>query len=92
MRSADFARLGWPSNLEHRTAARRRPATRLAAVGLPDHLDGRLRSYDDWSDAVARRDTSLAEISRRLLGYGVTGVTDATPDLGADEMRAKLTV
>ena len=33
-RSANFARLGWPSNLKHRTAARRRPATRLAAVGL----------------------------------------------------------
>jgi predicted amidohydrolase YtcJ len=58
----------------------------LAAVGLPDHPDGRLRSYDNWSDAVARRDTSLAAISQRLLNYGVTGVTDATPDLGADEI------
>ncbi len=58
----------------------------LAAVGLPDHPDGRLRSYDNWSDAVARRDTSLATISRRLLGYGVTGVTDATPNLGADDI------
>ncbi|WP_396925079.1 amidohydrolase family protein [Mycolicibacterium sp.] len=58
----------------------------LAAVGLPDHPDGRLRSYDNWSDAVARRDTSLAAISRRLLRYGVTGVTDATPNLGADDI------
>ncbi|MGY4710647.1 amidohydrolase family protein [Mycolicibacterium sp. CBM1] len=58
----------------------------LAAVGLPDHPDGRLRSYDNWSDAVARRDTSLAEVSRRLLQCGVTGVTDATPDLGADDI------
>lgn len=58
----------------------------LTAVGLPDHPDGRLRSYDRWSDAVARRDTSLAAISRRLLGYGVTGVTDATPNLGADDI------
>ncbi|MCX2931872.1 amidohydrolase family protein [Mycobacterium sp. CVI_P3] len=58
----------------------------LAAVGLPDHPDGRLRSYDSWSDAVARRDTNLAAISRRLLGYGVTGVTDATPGLGADDI------
>ncbi|WP_179476001.1 amidohydrolase family protein [Mycolicibacterium vinylchloridicum] len=58
----------------------------LFAVGLPDHPDGRLRSYDSWSDAVARRDTSLATISRRLLSYGVTGVTDATPDLGADDI------
>ncbi|EHB55391.1 Amidohydrolase 3 [Mycolicibacterium rhodesiae JS60] len=58
----------------------------LAAVGLADHADGRLRSYDSWSDAVARRDTNLATISRRLLSYGVTGVTDATPDLGADDI------
>ncbi|KAA0111216.1 amidohydrolase family protein [Mycolicibacterium sp. P1-5] len=58
----------------------------LAAVGLPDHPDGRLRSYDNWSDAVARRDTSLATVSRRLLGYGVTGVTDATPNLGANDI------
>ena len=58
----------------------------LAAVGLPDHPDGRLRSYDTWSDAVARRDTNLAAISTRLLGYGVTGVTDATPALSADDI------
>ncbi len=56
----------------------------LVAVGLPDHPDGRLRSYDAWSDALARRDTSLGEVSARLLGYGVTGVTDATPDLDAE--------
>ncbi len=56
----------------------------LAAVGIPDHPDGRLRSYDAWADAVARRETTLAALSRRLTGYGVTAVTDATPDLGAD--------
>ena len=56
----------------------------LAEVGLRDHPDGRLRSHDTWADAVARRDTPLAELSERLSGYGVTGVTDATPDLDAD--------
>ena len=56
----------------------------LAAVGLPNHPDGRLRSYDSWADAVARRETTLAELSRRLTGYGVTAVTDATPEPGAD--------
>jgi len=55
----------------------------LAAVGLPEHPDGRLRSYDSWSDAVARRETTLAEFSGRLDRFGVTGVTDATPDLDA---------
>jgi len=59
----------------------------LARVGLPDHSDGRLHSADHgWSDALARRDTDLAELSRRLSAFGVTGVTDATPDLTADDI------
>lgn len=60
----------------------------LAAVGLADHPDGRLRSSDDWSDAVARRDAPLTALSQRLTSYGVTGVTDATPDLDADAVVA----
>ncbi|WP_328350072.1 amidohydrolase family protein [Mycobacterium sp. NBC_00419] len=58
----------------------------LAEVGLPAHPDGRLRSYDGWSDSVARRDVSLVSLSARLTSYGVTGVTDATPDLDADSI------
>ena len=59
----------------------------LAAVGLPDHPDGRLRSADPgWTHALRRRDTGLAQISTKLAGFGVTGVTDATPDLGADDV------
>ncbi|GBE63715.1 amidohydrolase [Mycobacterium sp. MFM001] len=54
----------------------------LARVGLADHPDGRLRSADsDWSEALERRDIGLADVSRRLSSYGVTGITDATPDL-----------
>lgn len=54
----------------------------LAAVGLADHPDGRLRSADrTWSDALQRRDTALDELSDRLSAYGITGITDATPDL-----------
>jgi predicted amidohydrolase YtcJ len=61
----------------------------LARVGLPDHPDGRLRSTDrGWSDALQRRDTDLTELSARLTGFGVTGVTDATPDLSADDIAA----
>jgi predicted amidohydrolase YtcJ len=63
----------------------------LGRVGLPDHPDGRLRSADrGWSDALAQRETDLAELSRRITATGVTGVTDATPDLGADDMVALL--
>jgi predicted amidohydrolase YtcJ len=54
----------------------------LARVGLPDHPDGRLHSADrSWSDTLQRNDSGLAEVSRRLSAHGVTGVTDATPDL-----------
>jgi predicted amidohydrolase YtcJ len=54
----------------------------LARVGLTDHPDGRLRSVDrTWSDTLQRKEIGLGEVSRRLSEYGVTGVTDATPDL-----------
>lgn len=59
----------------------------LAAVGLADHPDGRLRSADRaWSDALQRRDTALDDLSNRLSAHGVTGITDATPDLDIGEM------
>jgi predicted amidohydrolase YtcJ len=59
----------------------------LGRVGMPDHPDGRLRSADrGWSLALQRRETDLAELSRRITATGVTGVTDATPDLDTDDM------
>lgn len=56
----------------------------LGRVGLAGHPDGRLRSADPWSKALQRRETDLAELSRRLTATGVTGVTDATPDLDVE--------
>ena len=54
----------------------------LARIGLAEHRDGRLRSADpSWSVGLWRRETRLVGISGRLTRYGVTGVTDATPDL-----------
>ncbi len=59
----------------------------LARIGLADHPDGRLRSADpSWSIGEPRRNISLAQISRRLMRYGVTAVTDATPDLDAADI------
>jgi predicted amidohydrolase YtcJ len=59
----------------------------LERVGLADHPDGRLRSADpSWTGALQRRQSGLAEVSRMLASYGVTGVTDATPDLGIDDV------
>ncbi len=59
----------------------------LGRVGLAEHPDGRLRSADHgWSEALQRRESDLAELSRRITATGVTGVTDATPDLDADDL------
>ena len=60
----------------------------LTRVGLADHPDGRLHSADDWAVALPRRVTALADIAARLARYGVTGITDATPDLTADDVAA----
>ena len=59
----------------------------LVMVGLADHADGRLRSADrSWSDTLQRDESGLSEVSRRLAEYGVTGVTDATPDLEVSDV------
>ena len=61
----------------------------LVRVGLPDHPDGRLRSADpSWSDTLTRNEIGLRDISDRLGSYGVTGVSDATPDLTAADVVA----
>ena len=79
---------GIPLRLQHRSGALwMLNSAALGRVGLAEHPDGRLRSADrGWSDALQRRETDLAELSRRITATGVTGVTDATPDLGADDM------
>jgi hypothetical protein len=58
----------------------------LGLLGMPEHPDGRLRASDRWSEALHPRDTDLPELSRRLTALGVSGVTDATPDLDADDI------
>jgi predicted amidohydrolase YtcJ len=77
-----------PLRIQHRSGALWiLNSAALGRVGLAEHPDGRLRSADrGWSGALQRRETDLAELSRRITATGVTGVTDATPDLGADDM------
>lgn len=54
----------------------------LAAIGRRDHPDGTLRSADaSWTEALQRRTTGIGTYAERLARYGLTGVTDATPDL-----------
>jgi predicted amidohydrolase YtcJ len=77
-----------PTRVQHRSGVLwTLNSAALAAVGLPAHPDGRLRSADPtWARALRRRDTGLAQVSSHLAAFGVTGVTDATPDLGADDV------
>jgi predicted amidohydrolase YtcJ len=77
-----------PVRIQHRSGALWiLNSAALGRVGMAEHPDGRLRSADrGWSDALQRRETDLAELSRRITATGVTGVTDATPDLDADDM------
>lgn len=57
----------------------------LRRLGMADHPDGVLRSADpSW--APERRGTGLADVSRRLTSRGVTGITDATPDLTEEDV------
>jgi predicted amidohydrolase YtcJ len=78
---------GIPVRVQHRSGALwilNSAALRL--LGMADHPDGRLRASDRWSEALQRHHADLTELSRRLTALGVTGVTDATPDLDADDM------
>ena len=80
---------GTPLRIQHRSGAMWiLNSAALSAIGLSDHPNGRLHSADDWSDALPRRVTALADITHRLARYGVTGLTDATPDLNADDVAA----
>ena len=76
-----------PTRIQHRSGALWiLNSAALSRIGLTDHPDGRLHSADDWADALPRRVTELAEITARLARHGVTGITDATPDLSAEEV------
>lgn len=83
---------GTPVRIQHRSGAMWiLNSAALSRVGLADHPDGRLHSADDWAAALPRRVTVLTDITGRLARYGVTGITDATPDLSADDV-ARLSV
>ena len=86
----DILRPGIPVRVQHRSGALWiLNSAALGRIGMTDHPDGRLRSADrGWSDALLRRETDLLELSRRLTAVGVTGVTDATPDLEPDDIVA----
>lgn len=78
---------GTPVRVQHRSGALWiLNSAALHLLGMAGHPDGRLRASDRWSEALQRHHTDLPELSRRLTALGVSGVTDATPDLDADDM------
>ena len=79
---------GGPVRVQHRSGVQWTVnSAGLARLGMAAHPDGRLRSADaSWSSTLLRSEPSLAEISARLCEFGVTGVTDATPDLSAADV------
>jgi predicted amidohydrolase YtcJ len=65
------------------------PGIELDVSGKPN---GRLFRLDHWMRTQLQCEDrpirpSLARVSRQLASYGVTGITDATPDNGADTMQ-----
>ncbi|MGI9162509.1 MAG: amidohydrolase family protein [Mycobacterium sp.] len=77
-----------PLRVQHRSGAMWILNTAaLDRIGAASHPDGRFSSDDlRLAAAIPRRDPDLRELDRRLAGYGVTGVTDATPDLDPDDI------
>lgn len=76
-----------PTRIQHRSGAMWiLNSAALSRIGLTHHRDGRLHSADDWADALPRRATAVADVAARLARYGVTGITDATPDLSAEDV------
>ena len=77
-----------PLRVQHRSGAMWILNTAaLNRVGASGHPDGRLRSSDpNWAAApTPHREPDLPALSRRLSAFGVTGVTDATPELTTED-------
>jgi predicted amidohydrolase YtcJ len=84
----DSVRPSTPLRVQHRSGALWiLNSAALACIGYANHPDGRLASNEPrLAEAVPRREPDLPALTRRLAGLGITGVTDATPDLGPDDI------
>ena len=84
----DAVRPTTPLRVQHRSGALWiLNSAALARIGYADHPDGRLASSEPrLAEAIPRREPDLAALARRFAAFGVTGVTDATPDLGSDDI------
>lgn len=76
-----------PVRVQHRSGAMWiLNSAALQRIGLAEHSDGRISSGHPALQEIPRREPDLAALSRQLTDYGVTGVTDATPDLDDDDI------
>jgi predicted amidohydrolase YtcJ len=84
----DAVRPTTPLRVQHRSGAMWiLNSAALARIGYADHPDGRLASTDPrLAEAIPRREPDLPALARQFAAFGVTGVTDATPDLGSDDI------
>ncbi len=88
----DAARPDAPLRVQHRSGALWiLNSEALARIDCADHPDGRIPSTDRRLDAIPRREPHLAALGRQLARHGVTGVTDATPDLAPADVAALTT-
>ncbi|MCU1462888.1 MAG: hypothetical protein JWO37_2963 [Acidimicrobiales bacterium] len=74
-----------PARVQHRSGALWiLNSLALRLTGLDDHPTGRLFGQDAWlRSRVPAVEPDLAAVGTMLAGYGVTGVTDATPTTDA---------
>jgi predicted amidohydrolase YtcJ len=84
----DAVRPTTPLRVQHRSGALWiLNSAALARIGYADHPDGRLASSEPrLAEAIPRREPDLPALARRFAAFGVTGVTDATPELGSDDI------
>lgn len=77
-----------PLRIQHRSGAMWfLNSAGLALLGRPDHPTGRLFREDAAiAGSTHIGNIDFGPISKRLTGYGVTGVTEATPDLVAADV------
>lgn len=86
----DELRAGTPLRVQHRSGALWMVNTAgLVALGRPRHPTGRFFRQDaEFAVITAGEPIDFAPLSARLTAFGVTGVTEATPDLGPDDLAA----
>ncbi|MGY3555486.1 amidohydrolase family protein [Williamsia sp. R60] len=79
-----------PLRIQHRSGALWMVNTLgLVALNQPDHPTGRFFRQDaQFASITAGEPMDFAPLSTRLAAFGVTGFTEATPDLGPHDLAA----